>query len=269
MGDNGRLGPIHSPSMTQPPTLHTAQRPPRRKRTSLLVYVCLIISLVFVYLGTEMIRDGAEAGIPVTLFFGICAATGVLQIWPQLLQRDSRSAATMLVRYPGPLELKAAKGKLLVFSLLSAGFGGVILWMLLHESLPPLKQLILWPGAAFFLFGAVMLLVRAAKDGTSLRLGRDGFETQQVWNGRTIRWQDTSEFTVVSVSRAVPKLIVFDDAAVERAGTMGLNRHFVGRNSSLGETYGLTHEALADLLNAWRKRALEQDAIFTRWPDNQ
>ena len=61
---------------------------------------------------------------------------------------------------------------------------------------------------------------------------------------------------------------VADDAAVERSGTAGLNRHVVGRNSSLGETYGLTHEALADLLNAWRKRALEQDAIFTRWPDN-
>lgn len=254
--------------MTQPPTSHAAQRQPGRKRMNLLAYVCLTISVVFVFLGSQMIRDGAEAGIPVTLFFGVCAVTAVLQIWPQLLQRESRSASTLLARYPGPLVLKAAKGKLLVFSFLSAAFGGVILWMLLHEALPPLKQLILWPGAGFFLLGAVMLLVRAAKDDTALRLGRDGFETRQVWNGRTIRWQDTSEFTVVSVSRAVPKLIVFDDAAVERGGTAGLNRHIVGRNSSLGETYGLTHETLADLLNAWRTRALEQDAIFTRWPEN-
>ncbi|CAB3696604.1 MULTISPECIES: hypothetical protein [Achromobacter] len=255
--------------MTQPPATPSAQRQPSRRLANLLFYVCLAISLTFVYLGSQMIRDGADAGIPVTLFFGVCAATAVLQIWPQLLQRDSRSAATLLARYPGPLELKAAKGKLLAFSLLSAGFGGVILWMLLQESLPPLKQLILWPGAAFFLLGAVMLLVRAAKDDIGLRLGRDGFQARQVWNGRTIRWQDTSEFNVIRASRAVPKLIVFDDAAVERSGTAGLNKHFVGRNSSLGETYGLTHEALADLLNAWRKRALEQDAIFTRWPDNQ
>ncbi|MBO1014592.1 hypothetical protein IPU70_13595 [Achromobacter sp. SD115] len=254
--------------MTQPPASEAAQRPSGRRRASLITYACLAISLVFVYLGTEMIRDGADAGIPVTLFFGICAATGVLQLWPQLLQRDSRSAAMLLARYPGPLVLKAAKGKLLVFSVLSAAFGGVILWMLLHETLPPLKQLILWPGALFFLLGAAMLLVRAAKNDTALRLIRDGFETRQVWNGRTIRWQDTSEFTVVSVSRAVPKLIVFDDAAVERSGTAGLNRHIVGRNSSLGETYGLTHEALAELLNEWRKRALDQDAIFTRWPEN-
>jgi hypothetical protein len=237
--------------MTQPPATPTAQRQPSRRLANLLFYVCLAISLTFVYLGSQMIRDGADAGIPVTLFFGVCAATAVLQIWPQLLQRDSRSAATLLARYPGPLELKAAKGKLLAFSL------------------PPLKQLILWPGAAFFLLGAVMLLVRAAKDDIGLRLGRDGFQARQVWNGRTIRWQDTSEFNVIRASRAVPKLIVFDDAAVERSGTAGLNKHFVGRNSSLGETYGLTHEALADLLNAWRKRALEQDAIFTRWPDNQ
>ncbi|WP_447922178.1 hypothetical protein [Achromobacter aegrifaciens] len=255
--------------MTQSPTPRAPDRAPgRNRRTSLLTYASLAISLVFVFLGTEMIRDGAEAGIPVTLFFGMCAAVGILQIWPALLQRDSRSAATLLARYPGPFELKATKSKLLVFSVLSALFGGVILWMLLHEPLPPLKQLILWPGAMFFLFGAVMLLVRAAKNDTALRLGRDGFETRQVWKNKTVRWQDTSEFTVVSVSRAATKLIVFDDAAVDGKGTAGLNRHIIGRNSSLGETYGLSHEALAELLNAWRVRALEQDVIFTRWSEN-
>lgn len=255
--------------MTQPPTPHAAPRPPGRTRPNLLAYACLVISVVFAFLGAGMILDGAEAGVPVTLFFGVCALTAVLQIWPRLLQRESRSATTLLARYPGPLEFRAAKGKLLVFSFLSAAFGGVILWMLLHESLPPLKQLILWPGSVFFLLGAVMLLVRAAKDDTALRLGRDGFDTRHVWNSRTIRWQDTSEFTVANVSRAVPKLIVFDDAAVDRAGKAGFNRHFVGRNSCLAETYGLTHESLAELLNAWRARALEQDAVFTRWPENR
>ncbi|SSW61650.1 hypothetical protein [Achromobacter agilis] len=254
--------------MTQPSTSRAPDRAPGRRRTNLFAYACLAIGLVFVFLGTGMILDGAEAGIPVTLFFGLCAAVAILQIWPGLLQREAHCAAALLARYPGPVQLKAAALKLWVFSLLSAVFGGVLLWMLLHEPLPPLKQLILWPGAVLSLFAAAMLLVRAAKDDTFLRLGRDGFETRLVWNSKTIRWQDTSEFTVVSVSRNVPKLIVFDDAAVDRAGTAGLNRRFVGRNSSLAETYGLTHEALAELLNAWRARALEQDAIFTRWPGN-
>ncbi|WP_424239677.1 hypothetical protein [Achromobacter sp.] len=256
--------------MTQPPIPRAPERAPgKHRRTSLITYACLAISLVFVFLGSQMIRDGADAGIPVTLFFALCAVIGILQLWPGLLQRDSRSAATLLARYPGPLELKATKSKLVVFSLLSAVFGGVILWMLLHETLPPLKQLILWPGAGFFLFSAVMLLVRAAKNDTALRLGRDGFETRQVWNSKTIRWQDTSEFTVTSINRAATKLIAFDNAAVDGQGTAGLNRHIIGRNSSLSETYGLTHEALAELLNAWRARALAQDAIFTRWPENR
>ncbi|WP_052097510.1 hypothetical protein [Achromobacter sp. RTa] len=234
----------------------------------MLAYACLAIGLVFVFLGTGMILDGAEAGIPVTLFFGLCAAVAVLQIWPGLLQREAHSAAALLARYPGPVRLKAAALKLWVFSLLSAVFGGVLLWMLLHEPLPLLKQLILWPGAVLSLFAAAMLIVRAAKDDIFLRLSRNGFETRLAWSSKTIRWQDTSEFAVVSISRNVPKLIVFDDAAVDRAGAAGLNRRFVGRNSSLAETYGLTHEALAELLNAWRARALEQDAIFTRWPGN-
>ncbi|CAB5510986.1 hypothetical protein LMG26857_00268 [Achromobacter anxifer] len=255
--------------MTQLPASPASKRASGRKRANLLAYACLAISVVFVFLGSGMILDKAEAGIPVTLFFAICAVTAVLQIWPELLQRDKRSASTLLARYPGPLELKAPKGKLLVFSLLSAIFGGVILWMLLHESLPPLKQLLLWPGSVFFLLGSVALLLRAVKDDTRLLLSRDGFETRQVWNKRKIRWQDTSEFTLASISSSVPKVIAFDDDAVDRAGKAGLNRHFVGRNSSLGETYGLSHEALAELLNAWRRRALEQDAIFTRWPENQ
>jgi hypothetical protein len=255
--------------MTPPPTSRASDRAPGRKRTNLFAYACLAIGLVFVFLGAGMILDGAQAGIPVTLFFGLCAAVAVLQIWPGLLQREAHSAAALLARYPGPVQLKAAALKLWVFSLLSAVFGGVLLWMLLHEPLPPLKQLILWPGAVLSLFAAAMLLVRAAKDDTFLRLSRDGFETRLVWNSKTIRWQDTSDFAVVSISRHVPKLIVFDDAAVDRAGAAGLNRHFVGRNSSLAETYGLTHEALAELLNAWRQRALEQDAMFTRWPENR
>ena len=255
--------------MTPPPTFPAPDRAPGRKRTNLLAYVCLAIGLVFVVLGTGMILDGAEAGIPVTLFFGLCAAVAILQIWPGLLQCEAHSAAALLARYPGPVQLKASALKLGVFSLLSAVFGGVLLWMLLHEPLRPLKQLILWPGAVLALFAAAMLLVRAAKNDTFLRLGRDGFETRLVWNSKTIRWQDTSGFAVVSVNRNVPKLIVFDDAAVDRAGAAGLNRHFVGRNSSLAETYGLTHEALAELLNAWRARALEQDAMFTRWPGNR
>lgn len=255
--------------MTPPPTSRASDPAPRPKRTNLFACACLAIGLVFVFLGTGMILDGAEAGIPVTLFFGLCAAVAILQIWPGLLQRETHCAEALLAQYPGPVQLKAAALKRWVFSLLSAVFGGVLLWMLLHEPPPLLKQLILWPGALLSLCAAATLLVRAAKDDTYLRLSRDGFETRLARNSKTIRWQDTSEFAVVSISRNVPKLIVFDDAAVDRAGAAGLNRRFVGRNSSLAETYGLTHEALAELLNAWRARALEQDAMFARRPENR
>ncbi|CAM4279897.1 hypothetical protein [Bordetella muralis] len=252
--------------MTQPSTPPT---PNRKKRIGFVAYACFAISLVFVVLGIGMIRDGAEAGIPVTLFFGMCAAIFVLQMCPGLLQRDTRTAASLLARYPGPVVLRTTTIKLLVCSLLSAIFGGVILWMLLNDTLALIKQLILWPGAAFFLFGSVMLLVRAASGGTTLHLNRDGFEMKSIWNTKKVHWQDSSEFTVTSINHKLTKLVAFDDTAVASTGMARLNRHIIGHHAGLTETYGLTHEDLAELLNAWRARALAQDAIFTRWPENK
>jgi hypothetical protein len=47
----------------------------------------------------------------------------------------------------------------------------------------------------------------------------------------------------------------YDDTAF--TGTLAeLNRKLSGRNSGLADTYGLSAEDLAELLNAWRDRAM-------------
>jgi hypothetical protein len=52
-------------------------------------------------------------------------------------------------------------------------------------------------------------------------------------------------------------MVVYDDAA-GRSSTLGaINASMIGRSSGLPDTYGLSHEELAALLNEWRRRALD------------
>ena len=51
-------------------------------------------------------------------------------------------------------------------------------------------------------------------------------------------------------------LVVYDDPT-SRGGMLGkMNTGIIGRSSALPDTYGLSHEELAWLLNEWRQRAL-------------
>jgi hypothetical protein len=50
-------------------------------------------------------------------------------------------------------------------------------------------------------------------------------------------------------------MVMYDDPT-QRGKLADWNRQQFGRSSALAETYGLGPEALAELLNAWRERAL-------------
>ncbi len=59
----------------------------------------------------------------------------------------------------------------------------------------------------------------------------------------------------MNVPGASRDLVCYDDVNV--SGKMAdLNRSMAGRNAALPETYDLSAEDLAQLMNAWRERAL-------------
>lgn len=219
------------------------------------LYVLLIVSLVFVALGIAMVVSGASVGWSALLFFAVCAAVFVWQLWPGMLERKSPSVEALLARYPGSLELKTAPTKLVFFALFSAALGGVMLWMLLHESLGIAMQIALWPGVALFLGGVPFLLFMLIK-GASLRLDREGFEIVQAWRRSRTHWRDASPFELAVVSGTLQRMVVFDDAAQASSKLAAMNRSLTGRTSALPDTYGLSLEALSELMNAWQARAL-------------
>ncbi|GGA84554.1 hypothetical protein GCM10011491_10110 [Brucella endophytica] len=231
-------------------------------KARLLLYACLAVSLFFVIIGAMMAMSGAKASVPGMLFFGACAVIFIWQLWPKLLQGETSSIETLLSRYPGPVVIRPAPTKSLAMATGSAIFGSVILWMLLNQPPPILTQVLLWPGVVLFLGGAPLLFAMAI-GGASLHLSREGFVVTQLWRRKGTRWHDTSEFVPV-VSHTLTKLVAFDDAAVAASRIAYINKKFISHTSALPDTYGFTHDELAALLNAWRAKALKDDAVATQ-----
>jgi hypothetical protein len=105
-------------------------------------------------------------------------------------------------------------------------------------------------GAAFTVLAVIPFLPGAA----SVTLGPQDFET--VWRFRHahFRWQNVSTFEIWAFHES--RFVVFADPTKTGA------RHFRAKmitqryNCSLPDTYGLTPEAFAELMNGWRQEAL-------------
>ncbi len=231
----------------------------RSGRSRGLLYGLLIIGLLFVIIGIGMIASGTKDGIAVTAFFGACSGVSVWQLWPQLFETERRAPETLLAAYPGPVILRGSARKHLLLAAGTGVFGAVALWMLLNESVPPVQQILLWPGVVLFL-GAAPLMLLIAIMGTSLQLDETGLTIRQPWRRIRRRWPDADGFVAVDMSAGAPgtsaRLVAFDDATVRETRIVRMNRALTGRNAGLPDTFGFDPDALAVLLTAWRTRAL-------------
>jgi hypothetical protein len=219
-------------------------------------YAVLTIGLVLATGGATMIATGADHGWPVTLFFGLATAVSVNQLWPGLLSGGSIPPEAILQRFPGPVELRVGKPKLLSLPIGAAIFGGVILWMLLHERFGRFETIALWLGVAGCA-AAIPVMIVLVWRGSSLRLDGSGLQVRHGWRTRSTRWADASVF---EVSAPIPpsdiRVVTYDDVTSRRGTVAAINARITGRGSALPDTYGLSLEELAWLLNHWRERAL-------------
>jgi len=115
-------------------------------------------------------------------------------------------------------------------------------------------------GIYFLAIALLQAMAAVSVKIRSLRLSRDNFEIINLWKSKTIRWNDTGEFTVTTHPYDVRRKLVVCNINSSRT-SVSSNKATVGRNFSLRSIYGLkTHEELAALLNAWRARALQESA---------
>ena len=111
---------------------------------------------------------------------------------------------------------------------------------------------------AFFALCGLVFLWQIIKPGR-LTLGPDGFE--QIMAGRTLtcRWDEVSDFGVYGVGVGLfktNKFVCFSRLEDEGTRLASVNRALVGATAQLSDSFGMKPEALAELMNAFRNRAL-------------
>ena len=74
------------------------------------------------------------------------------------------------------------------------------------------------------------------------------------------RWDEVSEFGIYAIKSSfvtASKFVCFDRYADEGKKMTELSRSMVGATAQLADTFGMKAEALAELMNAFRNRALK------------
>lgn len=146
-----------------------------------------------------------------------------------------------------PVTLYPARRKHAFLGFLSLPFVGV-------PFLAPGAPAVVWIGAVFFAVCALVFLLQLIPGASYLRLTEHGFVVRSIF--RTwplVPWCCVSVFRVTSVSGQ--QLVIYDNVvdATHSPRLAQANRWLTGSSSGLPDTYGLTAEALAALLNEWRE----------------
>src|SRR5262249_31080926 len=163
----------------------------------------------------------------------------------------------ILNQFPGPVMLYPSKLKwtlLLLGMLFIIALGAWGLWMFVTEG--GLLYLLI-AGVLFFYCGfqAIRVAIALISGAMWLRLDAQGFEFR--FPGRQVRrgWDDVAEFTTRTANWW--SYVVYTDRTPAKWRELS-RLLFFGGNAWLPDTYGLGAKNLADLMNAWRKSALQR-----------
>ena len=221
-------------------------------------YFVLAIGVTFTLGGVGMVATGAQHGWPVLLFFGLCAAVAAGQLWPGLFMRREVPPEVLLERFPGPVRLSVGRMKFLYLMVGAAIFGGVTFSMIQDDAVGWFAALFLWLGVLGCAVSVPIMAFFLVR-GSSIQLDREGLSIRHGWRRRLLPWGSVDGFQVSVVpGPSDQEVVVYDD--VTSGGTSGaINTALTGHNAALPDSYGLSPDELAWLLNQWRERALAKN----------
>jgi hypothetical protein len=149
------------------------------------------------------------------------------------------------------MTLKPDRLRWLLIFLICVGFVAIAIWLG-----PEKEPLVFWGAGGFFLLCALIAAPLMFGVGASLTLDREGFTCRTLF--RTFRrvWPECSAFYPVRIGfrQYVGFTTQQDEAA--HPNIAAANRALVGASGMLPDTFGCGAEALSDLMNSFRARAL-------------
>ena len=113
-----------------------------------------------------------------------------------------------------------------------------------------------WLVLGFFVLCDLWILVNMLPSAACLRLTREGFESRSLHRTHSVRWTDITGFTAASLGEGIQRQVCFNYAphfAGERVFRR-LSAQTAGFEAGLSDTYGMSAEKLAELLNEWLER---------------
>ena len=160
----------------------------------------------------------------------------------------------LMGRFPGPVTLYPSRTKWLL--ILLAGVlltvGGILM---IRDG-----KASGWFVAGFFGVVAVTSLVVMLPGANGLTLDREGFVAKSLFRAHRTRWVDAQGFATSVIPPSHQRLVVYDDLTQAPGALTRINVSITGRNAALADTYGLSADDLANLMTAWRARALGASA---------
>ena len=152
---------------------------------------------------------------------------------------------------PETMTLRPSRVRWLLLLIVAVVLSSAAVWAM-EDSFPAMR----WVVGLFFGVAAVIAVLNVIGVASRLELKRDGFTCVTLFRSFTRAWKDCSTFDPVRVG--VNKFVGFtsaeDDAAKPKLAAA--NKHMIGHSGMLPDTYGLSAEDLAALMNRFRARAM-------------
>jgi hypothetical protein len=109
-----------------------------------------------------------------------------------------------------------------------------------------------WACAVVFGLGILISVASMLPNASYLWLTDEGFTMRTLYRTHTFRWQDVTGFGVGWVLTNKMVMFNFEPEYRRTPRLRSLNVGLVGYEAGLPDNYGMTHEALADLLNEYK-----------------
>lgn len=115
-----------------------------------------------------------------------------------------------------------------------------------------------WLVLSFFGLGTALFTLLLLPGSEYLRLTAEGFELRSLWRTHRQRWSDIAAFYAGRIARNAMVLIDYAPAYTGQRRARRFATGLAGTEGALPDTYGYSAEALAELLNEWRRRYSSQ-----------
>lgn len=173
---------------------------------------------------------------------------------------DRTGIETLVVQFPGPVRLTAAKTaqKVILFACLVFEFV-LAKSLLAGQGIAALLVALMLLVLCQIAWLALLLFKRGALD---LTLNGEGFTIRYPLASRSYAWKNVGEFKEAASRTPLFDMTSYNDRSPGKRfmrrpqATIAMFRF--GRNATLPDTYGLGSDRLAALMTAWQQRALSK-----------